>query len=80
LGAAAKDLGDAASATYGDIREQAKTKAGQLRGRAQSVCTDASARAQDCQTEAETYIRENPLQSVGIALGVGFVLGLILRR
>ena len=80
LGAAAKDLGEAASATYGDFRDQAKTKAEQLRGRAQSAYTDATACAQDYQSEAEAYIRANPLQSVGIALGVGFLFGLILRR
>jgi ElaB/YqjD/DUF883 family membrane-anchored ribosome-binding protein len=41
---------------------------------------DASGYAQSYQTEAEAYIRENPLQSVGIALGVGFLLGIIIRR
>ena len=80
LGAAAKDLGEAASASYGDIRDQARTKADEFRGRAQSVYSDASAYAQDYQSEAEAYIRANPLQSVGIALGVGFLFGLILRR
>ena len=80
LGAAAKDLGEAASASYGDIRDQARTKADEFRGRAQSVYSDASAYAQDYQSEAEAYIRSNPLQSVGIALGVGFLFGLILRR
>ena len=78
--AAAKDLGEAASASYGDIRDQARTKADEFRGRAQSVYSDASAYAQDYQSEAEAYIRSNPLQSVGIALGVGFLFGLILRR
>jgi ElaB/YqjD/DUF883 family membrane-anchored ribosome-binding protein len=80
LGAAAKDLGDAANATYGDLRDQAKTKADELRDRAQSAYSDATARAQDYQGNAESYIRENPLQSVAIAVGVGFVLGIILRR
>jgi len=80
LGAAAKDLGEAANAGYDDFREQARHKAEELRGRAQSAYQDASARAQSYQSDAEAYIRENPLQSVGIALGVGFVLGLILRR
>jgi ElaB/YqjD/DUF883 family membrane-anchored ribosome-binding protein len=80
LGAAAKDLGEAASATYGDFREQAKYKAEELRGRAQSAYSNAYDYAQDYQGEAEAYIRANPLQSVGIALGVGFLFGLILRR
>jgi len=80
LGAAAKDLGDAANATYGDLRDQARSKADEFRGRAQTAYQDAAARVHDYQSDAESFIRENPLQSVGIALGVGFVLGLILRR
>ena len=69
LGAAAKDLGDAATASYGNVRH----KAG-------SIYSDAYDRAHDYQSEAENYIRENPLQAVAIAAGVGFVLGVILRR
>jgi ElaB/YqjD/DUF883 family membrane-anchored ribosome-binding protein len=41
-------------------------------------------RAQDAMKEAvtaiETAVRQNPIQGVGIALGVGFLLGIILRR
>ena len=41
-------------------------------------------RAQDAMKEAvtaiETAVRQNPIQGVGIALGVGFLLGVILRR
>jgi ElaB/YqjD/DUF883 family membrane-anchored ribosome-binding protein len=69
LGAAAKDLGEAASTTYQDLRYKAN-----------HFLDDASGYAQSYQTEAEAYIRENPLQSVGIALGVGFLLGIIIRR
>ncbi|MBO3276585.1 DUF883 family protein [Pseudomonas schmalbachii] len=28
----------------------------------------------------ETYVRENPLQAVGIAAGIGFLLGLLVSR
>jgi len=28
----------------------------------------------------ETYVRENPWQSVGIAAGIGLVLGLLISR
>jgi len=80
LGAAAKDLGEAASSTYQDLRDQARAKTEDLRYRANHLFDDASDYAQSYQTEAEVYIRENPLQSVGIALGVGFLLGIIIRR
>ena len=80
LGAAAKDLGEAASSTYQDLRDQARAKTEDLRYRANHLFDDATDYAQTYQTEAEAYIRENPLQSVGIALGVGFLLGIIIRR
>ena len=80
LGAAAKDLGEAASSTYQDLRDQARVKTEDLRYRANHLLDDATDYAQTYQTEAEAYIRENPLQSVGIALGVGFLLGIIIRR
>jgi ElaB/YqjD/DUF883 family membrane-anchored ribosome-binding protein len=41
-------------------------------------------RAQDAMNEAvaaiETAVRRNPVQALGIALGVGFLVGIILRR
>lgn len=80
LGAAAKDLGEAASATYEDLRSQAKSKTEEYRGRAQDFLGDAGTCARDYQTQAEAYVRENPLQAVGIALGVGFLFGILLRR
>ena len=80
LGAAARDLGEAANATYGGIRDKATHGAGELKHRANSFAEDAAARAKECQTEAEAYIRQNPIQSVAIALGIGFILGIVLRR
>lgn len=80
LTAAAKDLSEAASAKYEEIRGQAQSKAEDYKGRAKAAIDDATAKAQDFQGDAESYIRENPLKAVGIALGVGFVLGVIFRR
>lgn len=80
LGAAAKDLGEAASATYSDLRNQAREKSADLRNNANAFFDEASTYVQAYQTETEAYIREKPLQAVGIALGVGFVLGLLIRR
>jgi ElaB/YqjD/DUF883 family membrane-anchored ribosome-binding protein len=35
---------------------------------------------QDLQAEGEAYVRDNPTKAVFIALGAGFVLGLLLRK
>lgn len=69
LTAAAKDLSTAANAKYEELRGQAKTTAEEYRNRAKSF-----------QGDTESYIRENPLRAVGIAVGVGFVLGVLFRR
>ncbi|MFZ0710059.1 MAG: hypothetical protein WAM53_08470, partial [Terrimicrobiaceae bacterium] len=80
LTAAAKDVSDAAAAKYGEIRGQAKTVAEDYKGRAQSAWNDATAKAQNFQGDAESYVRAYPLKALGIALGAGFVLGVIFRR
>jgi ElaB/YqjD/DUF883 family membrane-anchored ribosome-binding protein len=80
LSQAAKDLSDAANAKYQDVRSTAAQKAEEYKGRAQQAYSAATDRAQDFQGDAEQYIRDNPLQAIGIAAGIGFVLGLIMRR
>ncbi len=77
---AARDLGDAANAKYSEVRTQATSKAEEYKGRAQQAFTEASSKARNFQGDTEQYIRDNPLQAVGIAAGVGFVIGLIMRR
>lgn len=80
ISAAARDLGDAASVKIEDLRSQAKAKADEVRDKANTAWGDASARAQTYQSETESYVRENPLKAIGIAVGIGFVLGVIFRR
>ena len=41
---------------------------------------EAMRRAREIADATEEYVRENPWQSVGIAAGVGLVLGLLLGR
>jgi ElaB/YqjD/DUF883 family membrane-anchored ribosome-binding protein len=80
LTAAAKDVTDAAAAKYEELRGQARVVADDYKGRAQSAWSDATVKAHNFQSDAETYIRSYPLKSVGIAVGIGFVLGVIFRR
>lgn len=78
--AAAQDIGEVAGAKYGEVRDQVRNLAEDYRGKAQQVIQSAGTRVQTLQDDAEVYIRENPLQAVAIAAGVGFVLGLLIRR
>ncbi len=78
--AKAQDLRDAATAKAHDLRETLTGRANEYREHATRIWSDTAVRARSLQEDGEDYIRENPLQAVGIALAVGFALGLILRR
>ena len=63
-----------------DLRSAAGAKAQEFRGRAEQVYEQARSRARSWQEEGEQYVRENPLRGVLTALGIGFILGLLIRR
>lgn len=77
---AAREFREAATAKAHDLRETLTERAGEYRDRANRAWSDTTVRARSLQEDGEDYIRENPLQAVGVALAAGFVLGLILRR
>ena len=76
---AAKQL-KSASAKFSDLRDTFNQRAGEYRERANQVWSDTTGRARTLTEDGEDYIRENPLQAVGIALAAGFILGVIMRR
>lgn len=73
-------------------REALGDKAGRLREKVGEVADNVKARASalrekisdtdwdEVKTKVTSYVRDNPGKSVAIALGVGFALGLLLRR
>lgn len=73
-------------------RESAAAGAGRVRERVSEVASDVKARAaalrdkiadtewEDVKANVSGYVRDNPGKSLAIALGVGFALGLLMRR
>lgn len=59
---------------------RATDKAAELSDRGRQVYDDTMDRADAWLDTARDYVREKPVQSVAIALGVGWLLGRILRR
>jgi ElaB/YqjD/DUF883 family membrane-anchored ribosome-binding protein len=78
--AKADEIRKAAEQKAEEIRAAAEDKARQYRGQAENAWSDARTKAKYWQTEGEAYVRDNPGRAVLIALGVGFVLGLIFRK
>ncbi len=77
---AAEDLRAAAEEKAQQLRSTAEAKAQEYRGRAEHAYEQARTRARSLQEEGEHYVRENPVRGVLTALGIGFLLGLLVRR
>jgi ElaB/YqjD/DUF883 family membrane-anchored ribosome-binding protein len=63
-----------------EVRARAEESLRQAKARLSSIEDEALRRAREVADAADEYVRENPWQSVGIAAGVGLLLGLLLSR
>ncbi len=63
-----------------EVRAHAAESVGKARRRLDEIETDFAARAKAAAEDAASFVREHPLESVGIAAAVGIVLGLLLGR
>jgi ElaB/YqjD/DUF883 family membrane-anchored ribosome-binding protein len=57
-----------------------KATTGAIAGKVEQTWEDARERARTFQEDSKQYVRENPTKAVFMALGIGFVLGLMFRR
>jgi len=62
------------------LKEVATEKTAQLRETASVQFDTTKVKAKEIQGQVEDYINENPTKSALIALGTGFVLGLLMRK
>jgi ElaB/YqjD/DUF883 family membrane-anchored ribosome-binding protein len=63
-----------------EVRARAEESLRQAKARLSSIEDEAVRRAREVADATDEYVRENPWQSVGIAAGVGLLLGLLLAR
>jgi ElaB/YqjD/DUF883 family membrane-anchored ribosome-binding protein len=80
----AESLLKATAADTGSKIQEARTRAEesvqQAKARLAEVEDQALDRARALASEADEYVRDNPWQVVGVAAGVGLVLGLLIGR
>ncbi len=74
IDAARESFGGRVKEKMGEVAEDVKSRAGALRDRIRETDWD------EVTEKATDYVRQNPGKSIAIALGAGFVLGLLLRR
>lgn len=63
-----------------EVRAKAEESLRQARARLSEIEDEVLRRAREVTDATEGYVRENPWQSVGIAAGVGLLVGLLLAR
>jgi ElaB/YqjD/DUF883 family membrane-anchored ribosome-binding protein len=63
-----------------EVRARAEESLRHAKARLASVEQEALEKARALAGDADEYVRGNPWQAVGIAAGIGLVLGLLLSR
>jgi ElaB/YqjD/DUF883 family membrane-anchored ribosome-binding protein len=63
-----------------EVRARAEESLRQAKVRLSAVEEEAMRRARELAGAADEYVRDNPWQSVGIAAGIGLVVGMLLSR
>lgn len=63
-----------------EVRARAEESIADAKARLAGVEAEALKRAQALADDTDQYVRQNPWQAVGVAAGVGLVLGLLLSR
>lgn len=74
IDAAREGFGGRVKEKMGEVADGVKSRAGALRDKIRDTDWD------EVTEKATDYVRQNPGKSLAIALGVGFALGLLLRR
>ncbi len=74
IDAAREGFGGRVKEKMGEVADGVKSRAGALRDKIRNTDWD------EVTDKATDYVRQNPGKSLAIALGVGFALGLLLRR
>jgi len=62
------------------VRERAKASLKQAKARLVEAEGQAMEQVREAAASADEYVRENPWQAVGVAAGVGLLLGLLISR
>ena len=74
------DAEDLVKATGGDLAQKSKEEIMQALERVKASCSRLEEQAASGLRAADQYVRHHPYESLGIALGLGLVAGVLLNR
>ncbi|WP_417722088.1 DUF883 family protein [Salipiger sp.] len=73
-------IGDIGTRKGREVRDRAEEKVQEARNAGEDALRQAGAKVSELEAGARDSIRANPLQSIGIAAGVGFLIGYLGSR
>lgn len=76
----AKDVGDIAADATGQAKNGAAAKAAEIGERVAKLGADVRGRGEQATHATQSYIRDNPIQSVLIAFGAGVLISRLTAR
>ncbi|MBX3376126.1 MAG: DUF883 domain-containing protein [Phycisphaeraceae bacterium] len=80
LSAALKDLVSVSKSEAGEVKDRLETQVRERLSKLSDKAEDLAQRGRRAMEGLEGAIEEKPLQSVGIALGIGVLIGVLLSR
>jgi ElaB/YqjD/DUF883 family membrane-anchored ribosome-binding protein len=79
-----QDAAAAAGRSAGDAAASIAKRVGEGLDQGRAALADLQAKLSEttrqCTRTTDAYVRDNPWQAVGIAVGIGVLIGLLLRR
>lgn len=63
-----------------ELRQRIEASLGVAKGRLRDAQGDVMARGREAATATDAYLHANPWQAVGVAAGVGLLIGLLSQR
>ncbi|MDF1872492.1 DUF883 domain-containing protein [Vannielia sp.] len=73
-------MADLGRAKGSEARQYAESKAGEAKARAQEGAAFVRGQAEDAYGKANNFVHEKPAAALGIAAGLGFVIGHMMAR
>lgn len=80
VAALAKSIGGYGKARTSELRSSAKATSETLLDSSREAVQDIRKQIDELEGQLETRVREHPLQTLMIALGLGFLISLVIRR
>jgi ElaB/YqjD/DUF883 family membrane-anchored ribosome-binding protein len=75
-----ENLHQAAGQKIDEIQKVAEGKVQEATGAAENAWSSATSKGRSWLSEGEAYVRNNPTKAVLMALGLGFILGILVKK